>query len=139
MVLNRLGKGDPLVRFEYSQRSPTEDMTHLLTACRATRETRERIIPDLLNAISLHDPSNHLLQSQNSSCLSQFILDPTSLNLPLTIRIGPNHPALPHILPICRNLCFSLHKVRSSIMTVFKTRQRNICMIHLLLVFPYHN
>ena len=38
--------------------APPEDLTHILTSCRATTDTRSRIMPTLLNAISDHYPSN---------------------------------------------------------------------------------
>ena len=86
-----------------SHPSPIEDMTHLLTRCKATADTRTRILPDLLNTIYQHMPSNPILTSPNHSHLAQLILDPTSLNLPTGVRFSPDHPALPIILPMCRN------------------------------------
>ena len=93
--------------------APTEDMVHLLTRCRATTETRTRILPELLNTISMHCPNNDILVHPNNTHLTQLILDPTSLNLPMTIRISPGHPALPQVLTVCRNLCFAIHKDRT--------------------------
>ena len=92
--------------------APAEDMIHLLTVCRATADTRSRIIPDLLNCIVRHFPNNNLLSNLSHNHLSQFILDPTSLNLPLNIRIQPCHPDLCHVMTTCRNLCFALHRDR---------------------------
>ena len=58
--------------------TPSEDMVHILATCRATSDTRERILPDLLNAISIHMPTNPILELQNSEQLTQLVLDPTS-------------------------------------------------------------
>ena len=91
---------------------PTEDMTHLLTRCRATSDTRARVIPDMLNVLSQYFPSSPILNNSPHTILTQFILDPTSLNLPESARVTPNHPALPAILTWCRNICFSIHKDR---------------------------
>ena len=98
-----------------NQPSPTEDMVHLLTMCRTTADTRTRILPELLNTIKLYFPTNTLLQSPNHQQLTQLILDTTSLNLPTTIRNCPDsdHPALPAVLSICRNLCYAVHKERT--------------------------
>ena len=93
--------------------APTEDMVHLLTRCRATTATRTRILPELLNTISMHCPNNDILVHPNNTHLTQLILDPSSLNLPMTIRISPGHPALPQLLTVCRNLCFAIHKDRT--------------------------
>ena len=95
------------------QPAPTEDMIHLLTRCRGTEDTRTRILPDLLNLIYLYFPTNEILEHPNLTNLTQLILDPTSLNLPMSIRINPDHPALVPVLAVCRNLCFAIHKDRT--------------------------
>ena len=100
--------------------TPSEDMVHILATCRATSDTRERILPDLLNAISIHMPTNPILELQNSEQLTQLVLDPTSLNLPLNVRVSPDHPFLPTILPMCRNYCFTIHKHRSRLLKEIK-------------------
>ena len=93
---------------------PDEDMVHLLTRCRGTLETRSRIIPELLNTIQQHFPTNGILVHQNHSHLAQLILDPTSLNLPINMRISPDHPALSPVLAVYRKLCFAIHKDRTN-------------------------
>ena len=98
--------------------APDEDMVHVLTRCRATSDTRTRIIPDLLNTIARLFPRNNILDCTNHLHLAQLILDPTSLNLPLSIRISPDHPDLLKVLSVCRVLCFAINKDR--------TRQLNI-------------
>ena len=95
------------------QPAPIEDMVHLLTRCRATTDTRGRFTPELLNKISKFFPNNPIVDLPNQTHLTQLILDPTSLNLPPTIRISPGHPALPQILTTCRSLCFAVHKERT--------------------------
>ena len=91
---------------------PTEDMVHLLSRCRSTSETRARVLPDLLNEISQFFPASPILDSPSHAVLTQFLLDPTSLNLPLSARVSTAHPALPTILTLCRNICFAIHKDR---------------------------
>jgi hypothetical protein len=93
--------------------APIEDMVHLLTRCKGTTGTRTRIVTDLLNLISLYFPNNDILVHPNHTHLTQLILDPTSLNLPMTVRISPDHPALHQVLAVCRNLCFAIHKDRT--------------------------
>ena len=95
------------------QPAPVEDMSHLLTRCSATADTRTRFTPNLLNAIALSFPKNTILNLPNQTQLTQLILDPTSLNLPLTIRISPEHPALTTILAMCRALCHAVHQDRT--------------------------
>ena len=102
--------------------SPAEDMVHLLARCRATADTRTRIIPDLLNIISEHFPGNAILEHPNHTHLTQLILDPTSLNLPMSIRMSPYHPALPSVLAVCRNLCFAIHQDRTRQLSQLKKK-----------------
>ena len=92
---------------------PAEDMLHLLTRCRGTAETRTRVISELLNTIAFHLPNNDILCHPNNAHLTQLILDPTSLNLPIAIRINPSHPALFPVLTECRNVCYAIHKDRT--------------------------
>ena len=93
--------------------SPTEDLVHLLTMCRATADTRNRILPELLNTVASSDPSNSLLTSTNHDTLTQFILDCSSLNLPANTRVPPNHPGFVNITKQCSNLINGIHKERT--------------------------
>ena len=92
--------------------APDENMVHVLTRCRATSDTRTQLTPDLLNTISKYFPNNSILVNTNHSHLTQFILDPTSVNLPMSMRISPDHPDLTEVLPVCRNHCFAIDKDR---------------------------
>ena len=93
--------------------APVEDKVHHLTRCLATRETRTRLLSDLLNEISLKFPNIKILEQPNHLHLTQLILDPTSLNLPMSFRTSPDHPALTIVLRVCRNVCFAVHKDRT--------------------------
>ena len=93
--------------------SPTEDLVHLLTMCRATADTRNRILPELLNTVASSDPSNSLLTSTNHDTLTQFILDCSSLNLPANTRVPPNHPGFVNITKQCSNFINGIHKERT--------------------------
>ena len=92
--------------------APAEDMTHLLVTCRATATTRTRLMPELLNIIASQSPNNELLTKPNHAYLAQLILDPTSLNLPSSIRISQDHPGLQQLLPMCRTICYAIYKDR---------------------------
>ena len=95
------------------QQPPEEDIVHILTLCKGTWNERSHHIPNLLNVVSSHFPDNEILSHTSHRHLTQFILDPTSLNLPMTIRIPPSHPALENLLDISRNMCFAIHKART--------------------------
>ena len=92
---------------------PTEDMVHLLTACGATLDTRSSLIPSLLNTIVQYCPSDGILENPDKTTLTQFILDPSSLNLSTVNRINPDHPGFAPVLANCRNYCFVVHKERT--------------------------
>ena len=97
-----------------SDSAPPEDMIHLLTQCRATVETRSRILPELLNTISKYNSSNRILSSPTpDSLLTQFILDCSSLNLPGDMRIPSNHPGFTDITRLCSCLIYAVHKSRT--------------------------
>ena len=67
--------------------APIEHTQHILTECRGTSEVRERLYPELVNLVADIAPQSSLLdQSATQDCLlTQFILDPASLNLPNSI------------------------------------------------------
>jgi hypothetical protein len=93
--------------------APAENMEHLLTRCRATADTRERIIPEILNTVATSFPQNKILFSPNHNLLTQFILDCSSLNLSVDIRIPTNHQSFISITKLCSSLIHALHKDRT--------------------------
>ena len=95
-----------------SHLAPAEDMVHLLTRCWGTAEPRSRILPDLFNTIAQFFSANKLLEVHTHTVLTQFILDPTSLNLPGDIRLAPDYTILGEVVRLCSNLCFAIHKER---------------------------
>ena len=107
---------------------PQEDMVHLLTQCRGTADTRTRVTPEFLNTISMHFRNNTILQYPNHTHLTQLILDPTSLNLPMNICIKRDHPALPHVLTICRTLCHAIHQNQTAEQAYTKTTTSTVTM-----------
>ena len=90
-----------------------ENMTHVITRCRATNETRQRLLPDLFNLVASYDPDHGLLSGSTPDTLTQFILDSTSLNLPAVCRISPRHPLYSHIARHCSNITYAIHKDRT--------------------------
>ena len=92
--------------------APAEDITHIVSRCRGTSDPRDRILPDLLNTVMKHNPSNGILNKPNHLTLCQFILDCTSLNLPNDVRLPSTHPGFIDVVNKCRDLCHSIHKER---------------------------
>ena len=93
--------------------APVEDMVHLLTRCRATADTRCRVMPELLNTVAKFHPTNKLLSEPSHDHLTQFILDCSSLNLPSDIRVHPNHKGFYDITKQCIYLTNAIHKERT--------------------------
>ena len=92
-----------------------ESLEHILTECVAYSEVRERIMQELKSLCnksrSRPDFENILIDRRK---LCQFILDPTSLNLPS--RICSNEPNLESFFRKSRDLCFSIHNRRMDIL-----------------------
>ena len=100
-----------------------EDMVHILTACRATSDTRCSLIPTLFNSVAQYFPFNGILAFPTQTQLTQFILDPSSINLPTMTRINPDQPGFPKVLTTCRNYCFTMHKERTRQLKQLNVRQ----------------
>ena len=96
-----------------SHPAPAEDLVHLLTRCRATADTRDRVLPELFNTVSKYIPSNALLTSTAHHHLTQFILDCSSLNLPANIRVNPNRPGFNDIARQCSTTINAIHNHRT--------------------------
>ena len=92
--------------------APAEDLAHVLTRCRATSDIRNKYIPDLFNTVASFLPSNRLLSSTTHEHLTQFILDCSSLNLPISMRIPPNHHSFTTITRQCSLMINGIHKER---------------------------
>ena len=91
--------------------APTEDMTHLLTRCRATSDTRARVIPDMLN--DYHSISPLVLS---------WITHPTQFWL--SLYLTPHHltyQSLPVSLQITLHYLLFWHNVEISAFQFIKT------------------
>ena len=93
---------------------PLDSIEHVMVTCRATSEVTRRIYPELVNAIFQVQPTCSILQFHPSpSILTQFLLDPTSMNLPDSIRVPAHNPGVSIICKISRDWCFSVSNERS--------------------------
>ena len=107
--------GDPQFRLcspGFTGHAPAEDIAHIVSRCRGTSDTRDRILPDLLYTVNKHNPINGIPQKPSHKTLCQFILECSSLNLPNDLRIGSNHPGFIDVVRKCRDLCYAIHKDR---------------------------
>ena len=92
--------------------APVETASHILLQCRAIHQIRERLLPELLNAISTADPTCHILDNPASPHLAQFLLDCTSLNLPNHFRLSPHNPCIKEVFKISRDWCHAVANER---------------------------
>ena len=93
--------------------SLTESILHLITQCDAYKEIRTKIMKqfhDILNRTGF----NFKEILDNNERLTQFILDPTSMNLPY--RIHQNYPYLKDLLKLSRDYCFAINAIRTKIL-----------------------
>ena len=93
--------------------APAEDYEHLLTACKATADTRDSKLPGLYNIIAQYFEQHRLLTMPSHSLLTQFIIDCTSLNLPADARVPPDHPGQPAITKQCSVVISAILKERT--------------------------
>ena len=111
MKHRQTGKGSPNCRL--CPDGITEDVEHIVAGCNATSAIRSRFLDRLKNILpnskSCIDPNRIF---GDTSILTQFLLDPNSLNLPDQTRIHIDDPISSEIFSLARDLCFSIHTER---------------------------
>ena len=101
--------------------SDTESTQHIISECSATSDTRQRLYPELLNLIASIQPGSHLLYNNTPpNILTQFILDPTSLNLSNGFRISPLHPRVNELFSFSRDWCYAITNHRNRLLKALK-------------------
>ena len=96
--------------------APMDSSHHLLVACSATADIRQRIFPELLNVVAQVQPNSSLLQHHSHPQLTQFILDCTSPNLEENIRIPAHNPGISRVFQLSRDWCFSISNERARLL-----------------------
>ena len=92
---------------------PVEDIPHILSSCMAYSDIRERILLEYAQlSVKSEFDFNCILSDSNR--LTQFILDPTSLNLPRRISYSDKNSS--DFFKISRDLCYSVHTRRMNIL-----------------------
>ena len=111
--------GDPHCRLCLA---PCEHTQHILTECISTADIRERLYPNLVNLVADIDPSSGILDRQQTPnrLLTQFIIDPASMNLPNSHRISYQHPRLQDLYSLSRDWCFAIHSCRARLLKAHK-------------------
>ena len=101
-----------------------DDVRHILTECLVTQPAREALLPQvakyLAEALPSLDWDSLCVDAQN---LSQFLVDPCSMNLKNDFRVPLNVPNLSNLIALCRELCFRSHNLRSKALSVLKMKK----------------
>ena len=96
---------------------PSESICHILALCDGYKTQRLRIIEKM--SVIFQDSVNNvniMQYRQDPELLTQFILDPSSLNLP--VRVNTNDPVLPSLFQSSRDLCFTINQERMKILKI---------------------
>ena len=86
-------------------------VSHVIVSCQRLATERNNIFCEYKNLCTLTKNNicfDEILKSEEITC--QFILDPSSLNLP--VRVSSYDPILPQFYRLSRDMCFILDKTR---------------------------
>ena len=105
--------GSPICRICTSKESET--IRHIISRCSALHDTRERFIPEYkeLCKETVNDINFDLITKDDEQ-FCQFILDPTSLNLPTRVNIAD--PVAMKFFKLSRIFCYNMDKSRSQLL-----------------------
>jgi hypothetical protein len=95
------------------QPRPSESLVHILAECEQYSEVRDRIFPEMEYLCSRSNIDFKIISADKTN-LSQFILDPTSLNL--TTRVNMKDPNIESFFRKSRDFCYSIHNRRMKIL-----------------------
>ena len=92
-----------------------ESLAHIVASCERFDDVRSKILIEFDEL--LKDSKNKLnmeMFKQSEEILTQFVLDPTSMNL--NDRVHINDPIVPHIFKLSRDLCYAINKRRTKLL-----------------------
>ena len=92
--------GSPFCRL-CSNLSEPETLEHLISRCGALTETRNKILNEMKDTC-MESELDIDISTLSDAKLTQFLLDPSSLNLEKRVNI--THPCLPKLFQISRDL-----------------------------------
>ena len=94
--------------------APIENILHLITECDAYKEIRANIMKQLYDLLKSTGFKFEKIFGNNEH-LTQFILDPTSMNLPY--RIDQNDLNLKELMKLSRDYCFAINSIRTKLLS----------------------
>ena len=94
---------------------PADTVSHIIAVCPSLSITRERVLSQISALCKLTQiPIQFEYYVKNEELLTQFILDPSSMNL--KFRVNIRDPLLSQFFCLSRDLCYLLDKERLSIL-----------------------
>ena len=110
-VKSQQSGGDPNCKLCLSTNTQNIDsISHILVSCLSLSSIRDRIMPEIEQ---ICQNTKYFCFDDVSKCeitLSQFLLDPSSLNLTQRVHVSDIH--LTYLFKKIRNLCWALHNER---------------------------
>ena len=113
------------------EKRPSENIQHILTVCTAYSDIRERILHEYAY-LCLKSGYNFNTVLCDSARLTQFVLDPTSLNL--KVRISNSDPNIAAFFKLSRDFCHSAHTRRMNILK----QKSSFCQFNLIYICTLH-
>ena len=92
-----------------SNETNIETIEHLISICSGMAQTRNNIL-NSMKKVCRESGVNIHIDSLSNTELTQFILDPSSLNLKKRVNI--NHPILPTLFQLSRDFCYKIDRDR---------------------------
>ena len=90
-----------------------ESVCHMATSCMALHTPRQRVMKEILQYCITHtiELQQYL---ENNEMLTQWLVDPTSMNLP--VRVNISDPALPSLFKLIRDFWNAIHTKRMQLL-----------------------
>ena len=90
---------------------PSETISHIITSCSGMAAERKKLLIEFKSLCkNTKNKINFNKISEDEELLCQFILDPSSLNLPE--RVSINDPLLANFFKMSRDYCYLIDKIR---------------------------
>ena len=105
--------------------SSSEDILHIISVCPSYEEIRRKKLEELKQLCEENQPKinfSDIFECKKKLC--QFILDPTSINLPE--RVNPSDKNLNKFFNVSRSLCHTINTRRLDILKTMKQAKSNL-------------
>ena len=104
-----IGQGNPICKICNEE---NESITHIIALCLEYSAIRERILQEFSDiCIFTKNRINFESIKTDPDILTQFILDPTGLNI--NTRVHISDPQGPALFKVSRDYCYAIHEERT--------------------------